>query len=63
MRKGEYKLINYIGYESEDSFELYDLENDPEELQDLYSTQTGIARSLTDELRVKLASVNKNYPG
>ena len=51
MRKGKYKLINYIGYESEDSFELYDLEDDPEELVDLYSTQAGIARSLTDELR------------
>lgn len=61
IRKGQYKLINYIGYESEDSFELYDLENDPEELMDLYTIQTDIARRLTLELRIKLESVNKNY--
>ena len=41
LRKGPYKLIYYTGYESQDSFELYNLENDPEELLDLYPTQHG----------------------
>ncbi len=34
MHKGNYKLISYLGYEYMDSaYELYDLENDPEELK------------------------------
>jgi arylsulfatase A-like enzyme len=36
MRKGNWKLIYYRGYEERDAFELYDLASDPEELNDLY---------------------------
>ncbi len=61
MRKNQYKLIYYTGYKSGDSFELYDLENDPEELLDLYRTQTELASSLSGELLAKLDSVNQKY--
>jgi hypothetical protein len=33
MRKGIYKPIYYTGYEFEDTFEMYDLQDDPEELK------------------------------
>lgn len=61
LRKGPYKLIYYTGYEDADSFELYDLENDPEELLDLYPTQTEVSSRLSAELLAKLASVNQPY--
>jgi arylsulfatase A-like enzyme len=50
MRKGVYKLIYYTGYEPQDSFELYDLESDPEELVDLYPAGPDVARSMSTEL-------------
>jgi arylsulfatase A-like enzyme len=47
MIRGPYKLIKYWGYSGvEDFYELYDLEQDPEELVDL----TEIDPSLTDDL-------------
>ena len=58
MRKGQYKLIYYTGYETEDSFELYDHENDLEELNDLYPQQPAIAKSLRAELLDKLSEAN-----
>jgi len=36
LRKGYWKLIYYKGYDIGEVFEFYDLENDPEELEDLY---------------------------
>ncbi|MDO9303404.1 MAG: sulfatase-like hydrolase/transferase, partial [Anaerolineales bacterium] len=36
LQKGNQKLIYYTGYEAEDSFELYDLSEDAEELENLY---------------------------
>lgn len=53
MRKGKYKMIYYTGYEAQDSFELYDLENDLEEMTDLYPTQPALAAALRDELLTK----------
>lgn len=60
MRKDQYKLIHYKGYNLPDSFELYDTENDPEELVNLYS-QSNKAAELKDELLEKLNTVNKKY--
>jgi arylsulfatase A-like enzyme len=60
MRKGKYKLTYYKNFQNQDSFELYDMENDPQELVDLYPTQTN-AVVLKDELLAKLESVNQNY--
>jgi arylsulfatase A-like enzyme len=61
MVKGNHKIIYYTGYEAEDSFEVYDLENDYEELEDLYPAQPSFAKALKDELLEKLDSVNAHY--
>ncbi|MBE0672140.1 MAG: sulfatase-like hydrolase/transferase [Anaerolineales bacterium] len=63
MIKGNYKLIYYKGFESEDSFEFYDLENDYEELNDLYPAQPVTLKAIKDELLEKLDSVNAKYRG
>jgi len=61
MIKGNYKMIYYTGYEPEDSFEVYDLESDYEELNDLYPSQPSFAKQMKDELLEKLDSVNAPY--
>lgn len=61
MRKGQYKLIYYTGYETNDSFELYDHEKDLEELDDLYPQQPVVAKAMREELLNKLAEVNRNF--
>ncbi|MDO8753680.1 MAG: sulfatase-like hydrolase/transferase [Anaerolineales bacterium] len=61
MMKGNYKMIYYTGYEAETSFELYDLENDFEELVDLYPSQPAFSEALKDELLEKLDSTNAKY--
>ena len=61
MRKDEHKLIyyrNFNDYNREDRFELYDLDDDPEELKDLYPDRPAITGSLRDELLGKLEDVN-----
>lgn len=58
--KGEHKLIHYFGYEDFDNqFELYDLKNDPEELNDLYASAKDVGESLKNELLMKLKEVTK----
>lgn len=63
--QGRYKLVYYFGYdqlgEKGERIELYDLESDPEELNDLYASQTGSGTQLLDELKSKLAEVNRPY--
>jgi len=61
MQKGNYKLIYYTGYEPEDSFELYDLHADIEELDDLYPAQPTFARRMKEELLDSLFDSNKPY--
>jgi len=68
MLKGRYKLIYYLGYRRlmndkgvEELIQLYDLEADPEELNDLADSQKGIAMELFNELKAKLAEVNQPY--
>ena len=50
-----YKLIQYIGYEdlpnNEPFFELFDLENDPDERENLF----GVQKTLGDDLRAQLS--------
>jgi len=61
MRKGKFKLIYYNGYTAyrgfpEDQsynkgvFELYDMENDPDELNDIFADSKPMAVSLQEEL-------------
>jgi arylsulfatase A-like enzyme len=60
--RGQYKLIHYFGYAGyESEYELYDLANDPEELEDLYSTKRMLAADLRDQLEKKLREVNQPY--
>jgi arylsulfatase A-like enzyme len=63
MQKGKYKIIYYMGYEKEDTFELYDLESDPEEMVNLFSSRTTLATSLADELISALKSANSSFEG
>jgi arylsulfatase A-like enzyme len=65
MIKGRHKLTGYFGYEELQGqgplFELYDLENDPQELVNLYSESLPVARELRDELLAKLKQVDEPY--
>ena len=62
--KGRYKLLYYFGYVErgiDELVKLYDIEADPEELVDLYPSQKDVADELLNELKTKLAEVNKPY--
>jgi choline-sulfatase len=63
--RGRYKLMYFFGYEElgaeAERVELYDLENDPEEMRDLYAEQGALGRELLDALRAKLSAVNAPY--
>jgi arylsulfatase A-like enzyme len=61
MRKGDLKLTAVLGYSAEDVFELYDMHNDPEELQDLSQKDTGTFNRLRDELLSHLLDANRPY--
>jgi hypothetical protein len=45
MLTGRHKLVRYLGY-GEEVYELFDLEQDPEELDDLYHPDAPIAKEL-----------------
>lgn len=65
LLKGRYKLTCYFGYAQLEGagplFELYDLENDPQEMVNLYSESLPAARELRDELLAKVREVDKPY--
>lgn len=62
MIKENYKLIHYRGYQGYyNEIELFDLENDPEELVDLSKPKRQIALELKAELYQKLEEVNRPY--
>ncbi|HEY9153125.1 MAG TPA: sulfatase-like hydrolase/transferase [Anaerolineales bacterium] len=63
MRKGAYKLIHYLGYggEYEDAYELYNLERDIEEMNNLYASETAIALQMKAELLESLYIVNSHF--
>lgn len=56
--KGNYKLIYYRGYPQNPAPELYDLSNDPEELQNLAITSPSIVSELQQEIEDKLRSTH-----
>lgn len=61
---GNHKLLYYYGYGErgiKDFIRLYDLEKDPEELTDLSKKEKAVAGELLNELKKKLAEVNKPY--
>jgi len=62
--RDNYKIMYFSGYEElkgEDRIELYNLENDPEEIHDLYDTKKDIADNLLHNLKTKLAEVNQPF--
>lgn len=62
LTKGDFKLIYYLGYKGYDNqYELYNLKDDPEELEDLYQSRPNVATELRDELAGKLREVNQPY--
>jgi arylsulfatase A-like enzyme len=60
--KGQYKLMDFIGYSKlgpqGERIELYDIRNDPEELNDLSTLKRETTVELLSELKQKLAEVN-----
>jgi arylsulfatase A-like enzyme len=64
LRKGDYKLTYYMGYDKvnrQDRFELYDIASDPEELHDLYSESSPTARELRGELVERVQGENARF--
>ena len=64
--KGQYKLMYFFGYDElgglgSERVEMYDLEKDPEELTDLFSTKRETSAELLNELKTKIAAVNQPY--
>ena len=56
------KLIQYFGYpDIALEYELYDIDNDPEELNNLVESQPTVARDLQKLLQQKLDEVNQPY--
>jgi arylsulfatase A-like enzyme len=59
LRKRNFKLIFYSGYDYiPDTFELYDLENDPNELENLFKPTDLISKQMKQELFAKLGEIN-----
>ena len=56
IRTGRYKLIHF--YYSMDEWELYDLKNDPQELNNIYADAN---EALISDLKMKLANLKKEY--
>lgn len=65
IRKGDYKLLYFYGYEelgdAGERIELYNIQEDPEELNNLYSAENEIGQELLNELKAKLEIVNAPY--
>ena len=63
--KGNYKLLYYFGLRQmkgyDEYFELYDIENDPEELNNLYGSQKNIADDLFNELITVMKQADAPY--
>ena len=64
--RGSRKLLYYFGYpvlEGSELVKLYDVESDPEEMNDLSTVEKDAAATLLQELKGKIAEVNRPYPG
>jgi len=64
--KGRYKLKYFLGYgklggAKSERMELYDIENDPEEMTDLHLIEKAAAVQLLETLKAKVSEVNFPY--
>jgi hypothetical protein len=60
--KGAHELFFFTGYpDHPDRFELYNLEDDPQELHDLFSGDINTASHMKDELLEAINAANRNY--
>ena len=60
--KGGYELFFFTGYPGHpDAFELYDLQEDPQELHDLFRSDITTASRMKDELLEAIHTANRNY--
>jgi arylsulfatase A-like enzyme len=63
--KEQYKLMYFFGYKQlgagNERLELYDVRNDPEELNDLATSKKEITSELLREIKSKLSDVNQPY--
>ena len=60
--RDSYKLIYYMGYDlEEEMMELFDLDQDPEELNNLASTFPEIVSSLKSEILTQIEKSNQRY--
>lgn len=55
------KLVRYFGYNPDDTFEMYNLKDDPEELNNIYESEKGLAEELTAVLHDKIYAMNAPY--
>ena len=62
LSKEQFKLVHFFGYEGVKSeYELFNLENDHEELENPYPSEKSIAAALQSELMTKLDEVNQQF--
>jgi len=62
MIRDKHKLIYYLGHDGLDNwFEMYEVINDPEELDNLYSASNTLAGDLKVELLAAIDEANKPY--
>lgn len=62
MIKGDYKIIQYLGYqELTNPVEIYNLGEDPEELNNIYHSAPIVAKNLLGELNETLHAKNQAY--
>ena len=62
--RDNFKLTYYLGYnevDEKDKFQLFDIEEDPEELNDLSISKPETASELLNIVKKKLEDVNKPY--
>jgi arylsulfatase A-like enzyme len=62
--KGDYKLLYYFGYpelKGAERVQLFDVAADPEEMNELSGVKKDVAAALLQELKAKIAEVNKPY--
>jgi len=62
LQQGPYKFIQYRGYKNlQDASELYNIEEDPDELNDLITQTPSVAKQMKDQLLSALETADEPY--